>query len=184
MDYTSESCQKQFMAMRRDVNKQMSKADPVEQEEVAIDCFNEIVLKAVKNDPIAQDYLAYVFKKGLRNVIPVNYEKFMQWQILAGANGNQFSIDKLNLFLNYGYNEIMLAEDFGYLITKNNLTESNFNYVVGRLFCEAMADELMLDPEALAKEQVVHKEFDAKIMRVFDRARKFSIPKILKFLRN
>lgn len=116
--------------------------------------------------------------------MPVNYEKYMQWQILAAANGNQFAVDKLALFLNYAITEIVTAEDIVYIIKRNNLTEENYQYVLGRLICEAIADELRLDAEALIKEELVHKEFDIKSMRNFDRARNFVIGKILKFLRN
>ena len=182
--FTSENCQKKFMALRAKTQRIINKFDPAQREEAAIDAFNDICLDASKNDPIAQDYLAYIFKKGLRGIIAPNHEKYMQWQILAGANGNQFAIDKLALFLNYGFNEVMLADDFEYMIKRNGLTQSNFNYIVGRLFCEAMADELMLEPQKLLQEKLTSVEFSGKIMRVFDRARNYAIPKILKFLRN
>lgn len=183
-DYTTESCQKAFMALRNKTQKKVSKADFMQKEEVAIDVFNDICLDASKNDPVAQDYIAYIFKKGFNGVVPVNYKKFMEWQILAGANGNQYSIDKLALFLNYAFNEILLVEDIEYIAKRNNLVPENYQYVVGRLLCEAIADELRLDAETLAKEPITHQEFDPSIMRIFDRARNFVIPKILKFLRN
>lgn len=183
-DFSSQNCQMEFSALRTKTQKQLKKASYLEKEDVAIDIFNDISLRASKNDPIAQDYLAYIFKKGLADVVPVNYEKFMQWQILAGSNGNQYAIDKLNIFLTHALSEVMMVEDFEFIVKRNNLTEENFPYVVGRLFCEAIADELRLNPESLAKEQIMHLEFNAKIMRTFDRARNFVIPKILKFLRN
>lgn len=183
-NYSSENCQKAFMALREKTQKRVRKASVLEREDVAIDAFSDICLEAAKNDPIAQDYLAYIFKKGFFDVVPVNYEKYMQWQILAAANGNQFAIDKLMLFLNFAITEIVSAEDIVYIIKRNNLTEENYPYVLGRLICEAIADELRLDAEALIKEQPVHQEFDIKSMRNFDRARNFVIGKILKFLRN
>lgn len=183
-NFTSENCQKKFMALRAKTQRIINKADIDAREETAIDAFNDICLDASKNDPIAQDYLAYIFKKGLRGIIPENYEKYMQWQVLAGANGNQYSIDKLSLFLNFALNEILMAEDVEYLIRRNNLTQSNYQYVLGRLLCEGIADELRLDAETLVKQPIVHKEFDPAVMRAFDRARNFVIPKVLKFLRN
>lgn len=183
-DFSPESCQKQFMALRNKTQKHISKIDILDREDAIIDSFNDICLEASKNNPIAQDYLAYIFKKGFYDVVPVNYEKFMQWQILAAANGNQYSIDKLALFLNYAFNEIVIAEDIEYLAKRNNLTPQNFQYVIGRLLCEAIADELRLDAEELIKAPLTHQEFNPKVMRTFDRARNFIIPKILKFLRN
>lgn len=184
MDYTSESCRKAFMILRRALQRNVEKAEFNQKEEVAIDNFNDICIKAVKNDPIAQDYLAYIFKKGLYNVLPVNWEKYMQWQVLAGANGNQFSLDKLSLFLGFALSEISLVEDFDYIAKRNDLTTENYLYVVGRLVCDAIADELQLLPEKLIKDPIEHIEFNSPTMRVFDKARNFAIPKILKFLRN
>lgn len=183
-DYTSESCQKEFSKERAKLLKLINKADFEDKEDVAIDGFNDICLRASKNDPVAQDYLAYIFKKGLTTVVPVNYTKYMEWEILAASNGNQFAIDKLSLFLNYALNEIMFAEDISYIINRNNLTSENYTYVIGRLICEAIADELMLEPENLIKQPLTLEEFNPRGMRVFDRARNFIIPKVLKFLRN
>ena len=180
----SQDCQKEFLALRNNFNKKIAKSTILNREEVIIDNFNDICLRAAKDDPIAQDFLAYCFKKGVKDVIPVNYDKYMKWQILAGSNGNEFAIDKLALFFNYAFNEIMLAEDFQYIVQRNGLNADNFNYVVGKLLCEAMADDLMLQPAELVKEKVTAVEFEAKVMRVFDRSRNYAIPKVLKFLRN
>lgn len=184
MDYTSESCRKAFLVLRRSLQRNVEKAEFDKKEDVAIDNYNDVCIKAVNNDPIAQDYLAYLFKKGLYNVLPINWEKYMQWQVLAGANGNQFSLDKLSLFLSYALNEISYVEDFEYIANRNDLNEKNYLYVVGRLLCDAIADELHLSPEKLMKDPIEHKEFSAPTMRVFDKARNFSIPKIIKFLRS
>ena len=184
MDYSSESCRKAFMVLRRNLQRSIEKADFNQKEEVAIDNFNDVCIKALNNDPIAQDYLAYIFKKGLYNVVPVNWQKFMQWQILAGANGNQFALDKLSLFLSYALNEISYVDDFSYIANRNELTSENYLYVVGRLICDAIIDELQLFPEKLLKEPLEHIEFNSPTMRVFDKARNFAIPKILKFLRS
>ena len=180
----SKVCQSEFLVLRNAFNRKLAKADVLSREEVIIDNFNDICLRASKDDPIAQDFLAYCFKKGVRDVIPVNWEKYMQWQILAGANGNEFAIDKLALFFNYAFNEIMLADDLEYIIQRNDITKDNFTYVVGRLLCEAMADDMMLSPEKLLKEKITSVEFNAKLMRTFDRSRNYAIPKVLKFLRN
>ncbi|MDD2445499.1 MAG: hypothetical protein PHX09_01665 [Clostridia bacterium] len=184
MDWTSENCRKQFMALRSKINKTIQKASYENKEEVVIDCYNDVCLDAAKNDPIAQDYLSYIFKKGLESVIPVNFDKSMKWQILAAANGNQFAIDKLALFLSHALNEIMMANDIGYIIARNELSEQNFNYIVGRLVCEAIADELQLNAERMIKEGLSHIEFNPKLMLSFNRARSFAIPKVLKFLRS
>lgn len=181
---SSEECRKQFLILRRKNKRKIEKADFLERDDITIDCFNDVCMLAADNDPIAQDYLSYIHKKGLGDIIPENYEKYMQFQILAGANGNCFAIDKLALFLNYAFNEIMFAEDFEFIVERNDLTQENYQYVVGKLLCEAMADELELNPAKLVVEELKNVEFNAKLMRGFDRARNFAIPKVLKFLRS
>ena len=179
----SEECRKKFLILRKNVRRRIEKADFLEKDDVIIDCFNDVCLESTKNDPIAQDYLSYIFKKGLENVIPSNYEKFMQFEILAAANGNNFALEKLALFLNYPLNEISYQEDFEYLVSKHNLTSQNYLYIVGKLICEGIIDEMQLDPQNLVKEDLAFVDFSPKLMRKFDKARNSAIPKVLNFLR-
>lgn len=184
MDLTSDNCRKQFLVQRNSLRKKIEKAEFDQKEDVAIEEFNNICIKAAEDDPVAQDVLAYLFKKGLEDVLPVNYEKYMQWEILASSNGNQFALEKLSLFLSFAVNEILMAEDFAYIAKRNEIDKYNYQYIIGRLICDAIADELDLDPKKLIRDDINHIEFDAKTMRIFDKARNFAIPKVLNYLRS
>lgn len=184
MDYSSDSCQQEFLRIRKNFQKLARITSSTEREESLINAYNDICLRASKDDCIAQDYLAYIFKKGLEQIVPINYERFMQWQILSGANGNQFAIDKLFLFLKFSFDEIMSVDDFDYIIRRNCLNNNNYSYIVGRLICEGIVDDLLIDAKKLLSEPLTYNEYNPVSMRVFDRSRNFVIPKVLKFLRN
>ena len=174
----------EFLKVKNDLIKKVQQAEFDKKEEVAIDLYNDVCLKAVKGDVVYQDLLAYLHKKGFRFVLPVNYEKYMQWEILAAGNGNPLAIEKLTLYLNFALNEMSYIDDLEYVMNRNNIDGSNYFQVLGKLICEGIIDEMHLDPESLVKDPIENIEFNAPLMRRFDKARNNVIPKILKFLRS
>lgn len=115
------------------------------------DVFAEVCANAMANDAVAQDVVAYFFNKGIPDILYPNFENYMSWQILAGANGNEFSLEKLEFFLNSSLNAIIDDEEILRMaIKKRNITKDNALMVISNLLCEGMADELKLDPKQLA----------------------------------
>lgn len=107
----------------------------------------------------------------------------MKWLILAAANGNNLSIDRLTIFLNYAYDEIVYQPDFGDMKYLNNITEDNYTYVIGRLLCDSIVDQLKIDALDIIKEIPDTLEFNTTTMKMYDTARNNAIPVVLKFLR-
>lgn len=112
--------------------------------------FTELCTKAMEGDCVAQDCVAYFFNKGVPDMLPPNYDYYMSWEILAGANGNEFALEKLAFFLDRGMNEIIYTE--GLLteaMVQKNLNKDNAIQVIGNLLCEGIVDELGLDGKKL-----------------------------------
>ena len=99
-----------FKELRKILNGSIS--NPKEWKKSFKDMFAEVGALAMENNCIAQDVLSYYYKDGVEGVIEENYDQYMQWEILAGANGNEFAIEKLQFFLNYAIQEI--AEGAGF----------------------------------------------------------------------
>ena len=91
-DLSKETCRQKFMELRKKFNKAMEKADFLEKQDTFNKLFDEITIDAVEGDVIAQDFLAYLHKKGRGDFLPVNMEASMNWQILSAANGNGFDL--------------------------------------------------------------------------------------------
>ena len=91
------------------------------------------VFQGIKNDAkagdaVAQDVLAYFYKDGIEYNLREDYRKYLFWEFLAGANGNEFAIEKLQFFFSYAYDTIVDNEDFGYIKYVNNIDEFTFTW--------------------------------------------------------
>ncbi len=183
-DLSLETCRKKFMEMRKNFQKTFSNADFLAKEETFNNLYDDVCISAVDGDVIAQDFLAYLNKKGWGDFLPVNVDQSMRWQILAAANGNGFAIEKLTIFLSFAIDKILCVEDIKEIAERNSIFQENYQYLLGRLLCEGIVDELNINAREMIKEQQSHVEANPKIMHVFDNAREEAIPRVLKFLRS
>lgn len=187
LDYenmTSDEFRESFAKLRRKIDRAVDNSDFVEREKTFFDLYTEIGVKAVDGDIIAQDYLGYIFKHGKEPYIPENIEVAMKWLILAGANGNKGTIKKLSLFLSYAFDEIIFAPDFENFAERNGIYKENYDYILGKLICEAIVDELKIDALELTREEIKEVPYNEKSLRVFDKARNNAIPIVLNYLRS
>ncbi|MBP3619628.1 MAG: hypothetical protein J6J24_03095 [Clostridia bacterium] len=112
--------------------------------------FADIYAKAMSGNCVAQDCVAYFFNKGVPDFLYPNYDYYMCWQILAGANGNEFALEKLQFFLEVGLNSIIYDEEvLTTAMIRKNITKENALKVISNLICEGIVDELNIDPKQL-----------------------------------
>ena len=108
----------------------------------------------------------------------------MAWRWFVPANGTGFAIEKLTIFLSFAIDKILAVEDIREIAERNDIFQENYQYIIGRLICEGIVDELHINARDMIKEETKHQEASPKIMHVFDNAREESIPRVLKFLRS
>ena len=148
-----------------------------------VDYFTDLCEKSVENNCIAQDFIAYCYKTGVDGVLPENYEKYMSYQILAGANGNCFALEKLEFFLRAGIDKIMEnTEVIKKAVRLNNINSQNGIAVISNILCEGIADELKITPEKLIKGKDSLSKYTEQKYRVYTRAMQNAIPKVLEYL--
>lgn len=175
--------QEEFIKLRNRMEK-IARDTPYPQVDYVYgEAFGEIYTNATLGDTVAQDYLGYIFKRGKEGLVPENIDLSMKWLILAGANGNQLSIERLAIFLNYAYDEIIYQPDIGKIKYKNNFDEFNYTYVLGRVICEALVDELEISALSIIKKIPDTLEHNPITMGIYDRARNKVIPVVLDYLR-
>ena len=107
--------------MRKNFQKTFQKADFLAKEETFNSLYDNICISAVDGDVVAQDFLAYLNKKGWGNFLPINMDASMRWQILSGANGNGFAIEKLTIFLSFAVDKILSVEDIKEIAERNEI---------------------------------------------------------------
>ena len=134
-----------FVAYRREIYDSVEKGKFYES-------FTELCTKALSGDCIAQDCVAYFFHKGVPDFLVPNFDFYMSWQILAGANGNAFALEKMEFFLNNAVNRIIYNDQLMQIAFKRkNLNKENALMVISNLVCEGIVDELEINPKDLIR---------------------------------
>lgn len=185
-DYDYDELKNYFNIVRDQIERNV-RPDPdarVNEEEFFL-MLNEIIDAAEKGDVIAQDFIAYMYKRGYYKIIPQSMKIYMQWSVLAAANGNKYTIEKLKIFLTPAINNVCSEPDFEQIAERNGLYLDNFEYVISRLFCQAIVDYLKLEASEMIKllSTSIKEDFEFE-MRVFDKAREAVFPQVMQFLRN
>jgi len=147
------------------------------------DAFVELCTKAMSGDAIAQDCVAYFFNKGFPDALKPNYEYYMSWQILAGANGNEFALEKLEFFLKPAMDAIFAEDDILKAAMKaGNINKDNAISVIANLICEGIVDELKIKPRELIDIKKDALPYSPERNRVFVNALENCLPNVVDYL--
>lgn len=141
--------------------------------------FKKYKQQAVQGDVVAQDVIAYFYRDGAGRFVYEDYEKYMQWEILAAANGNKFAIDKLQFFLGYAYDIIVEHKDFGKMKYKNEIDEYNYIFIIGQKICEQLVEDLKIDAAALVESEDRFKPYRPEYFRDLRKAVDTALPTVI-----
>ncbi len=158
---------KSFLAARSKVNASL---DYIRGEKSFTVVFSQFKTQASKGDAIAQDIVAYYYKNGVKYFLDENFTKYLKWEILAGANGNSFAIEKLQFLFGYAYDTIVDHEDFPQIKYYNDIDEYNYIYIIGQVICDKLVKFLELDEKSLALEKDEGDEYRPEVFRDFRKA--------------
>lgn len=167
---------KSFVEERKKIIESADRGDFVE-------AFTELCTKAMAGDCVAQDVTAYFFNRGFDNFLQPNFEYYMSWEILAGANGNEFALEKMEFFLNPALEKI--TDDVELLknaMLRRNITRDNALMVISNLICEGIADELHLDAKKLINISNKASRYSPEKNRIFLDAMEKALPNVVDFL--
>lgn len=167
-----------FVELRRVLNELLENEDRDKFE----NAWTEVGALAMAGNPIAQDIVAYYYKDGINGFLPENYDLYMKWSILAAANGNEFAIEKLQFFLNYAFQELITEENLQKILSRNEIDENNYFYVIGNLLCEGLVDEMHIDAKKLVEEKSGIVKYTPERLRVYKRELEKALPRILDYL--
>lgn len=146
------------------------------------DLLTEVGTLAMDGNCIAQDLMSYYYKNGVSGYLPENYDLYMQWEILAAANGNEFAMEKLQFFLGYAFDEIANSDKLPQIMARNDINEKNYVFVLGNLLCEGIVDEMQITPQKLIEAPNKVNKYTAEKLREYRRALDKALPKVLKYL--
>lgn len=132
----------EFTKLRKEINDLVSNDKKEEFKEL----FKEIKIAAAKENTVAMDILAYYYKTGIEGFLHENYKRYISWQLVAAARGNEFAIEKLQFLIGYACDAIILCEDYELIKYKNDIFDDNILYVLGKAVAKMLVKELKIYP--------------------------------------
>ena len=94
--------------------------------------------------------IVHVASMEIGDLLGENYDRFMSWEILAAARGNEFAIEKLQFLFNTAFDAILNDENYDEICYKNDIDDTNELYKLGKNICKMLVRELSLFPVDLA----------------------------------
>lgn len=185
MDYesmTADEFRDLGVARREAIYAKTMNLGSIRAEKIMQEEYEKLCADSAGGDPIAEDLLATWFRNG-NEVVPENIDMSMKWLILAGANGNKYSLDRLKIHFGFAFDAIINLNDFSDFANKFEITGDNYQYVLGKLLCDAVVDDMKINAYDLAKQEPTYLPYSGIILRGFDRSITRAIDVVVAYLR-
>lgn len=142
----------------------------------------ECVMLAVEGDVIAQDFLAYIYKKGYDDLFEPNVLHAYKWGIVASANGSKLSMDRLKFFYQPAFYKIAEYDEVDQIIDEYKLNEENIEYFFARALADMIMSASNVNLVSLSKLDIIPNNFSEEELRELERVRDRVIGKMIKLL--
>ena len=140
------------------------------------------VILAINGNPVAQDFLTYIYKKGKSGVMEPNLLRAYEWGIIASNSISMLAVDRLKFFYNPAYEKIASSDKLHDIIDKYDLNENDIEY----FFACNVSDMIMscsdISLERLSKEELIPHDFSDVKIRELERVRDRVIENMLDLL--
>ena len=169
-----------FTEIRKEMNNYAERSP-----EEFLEKFEQLKDKALHEDVIAMDVLAYYYKTGVPNILPENYMRYVYWEFIAAARGNTFAIEKLQFLIGQACDAIYENDDYKTIAYKNDIDEYNILYVLGKNICKILVkDFFKAFPVDLVKLKDDFKPYRREDFFVLKQQIDEAIPKTIDFLKS
>lgn len=145
-----KECFDRFVDLRKQLNDFAEK-----DKEEFLENFQALKIAAAQEDTVAMDVLAYYYKNGISNdegtILSENYMRYIIWELISAARGNELAIEKLQFLIGYACDAIIACDDFQTIAYKNDIDEDNLLYVLGKAVAKILVKELKYYPVDIYK---------------------------------
>lgn len=169
----------EFTRLRKELNE-LAEDD----KEKFVELFNEVKIAAARENTVAMDLLAYYYKAGVEDVVDENYIRFIQWELLSAARGNEFAIEKLQFLIGYACDTIIENENYQTIAYKNDIDDSNLLYVLGKAIAKIYVKEYKVFPVDLFELEDEYLPFKQEYFNNVRKKIDDIIPKTIEFLKS
>ncbi len=160
-----------FMELRKQMDELYAKRNKGSKESSEYDDAVYNITSNAVFDPGAQDFLGFCYKKGFYDFCVMNYEKYMKWTILAAANGNAFSLSKLQIFLTTAIDYVMEVEDQKVILEFFDINSANYMILLSKMLCENIVEIMNISSEQLIKLPEKFMDQNEEVQKEFDNAK-------------
>ena len=190
-DYTKVSYEDQtklFNALKSKFIALREKSEYISQEEFNqkyVDYIIELLDLAVTGNVTAMDYLCYMYKKGIDDVIPANLTFAHKWGMLAMANGSKLSVDRLRMFITPVLDYVEDSNiDLYKMIKSYDVAEEDAAYFVAQTFAGLYNPRMNITLLNMSREDPISFESNfQKFMFDANKTREEVLPDLLKYLK-
>lgn len=121
----------------------------------------------------AQDYMGYIYKRGFSTFFPQNYERALQWNIIAASSGSKLAPQKMKIFLNPAIDMIVLSPRWSQIIEYNDLNRQNYWWFLSQFVCDYLYKDLKLSPVEMAKLPLISSDEvdESRVVIKYDKVR-------------
>lgn len=175
-----DSAYKKFIELREKVLNSIEKRG----EDSFAKVFLSLKQSAKNNDAIAQDVLAYFYKNGIDYALREDYKKYLFWEFLAGANGNEFAIEKLQFIFSYAYDTIVDNESFGYIKYLHDIDEYNYLGKIGQYICDELVMAFDIDEKKLAESMDSGSSFSLALQNEVRKTIDYVTPRVIERMKS
>lgn len=142
----------------------------------------DIVEMAAGGAVPAQDFLCYLYKRGVDGLLPINLVRAHEWGILAVSNGSKLSIERLRLFYEPIFDNFADTNTLEGILIKNKLDEDNIADFIAQNYSILLAEEMKIDLLTVAKKEIITEDNFVKFSYDAEQANKKVLPKLLELI--
>lgn len=140
------------------------------------------VILAVGGNPVAQDFLVYIYKKGRTGVMKPNLLRAYEWGIISADNFSMLTIDRLRFFFNPAYEKIAGSSKLNDIVEKYNLMSDNIEYFFAYNIANLMLSASNISLEGMSKKDIIPEDFQDNKIRDLENIRDRVIENMLDLL--
>lgn len=130
----------------------------------------------------AQDYLCYLYKRGVDGIMPRDLVRAHQWGIIACSNGSKLSMERLRLFYEPVFDYVLDSGKVESIVEKNDLNQDNIAEFISQNFSILLMQEMKIDLLDIAKKPIYEEENFIKFSHDAEVARKKVLPRLIELI--
>ena len=166
-----------------EINKQQDDLPKNMFRDQCIEALNDIVEMAAGGAVPAQDFLCYIYKKGIEGVLQSDLQRAHEWGIIAVSNGSKLASERLRLFYEPLYDYCLKTEGaLENILVKNDLDENTVTDFVAQNYSILLMEELHMTLLDVAKKDVTEQGNFVRFQYDVEQANKKVLPRLLELI--